>query len=102
MGRVARPATRRRAREQDTADRLRAKVYVLEGTLSTLIDDIEAWRDGRAQNDPVPRDGQLVCAEVARELVTELTERLKHAKTAAKRAKVKLWDPMKQLPKERR
>lgn len=95
------PPTRRRARDQDAADRLRAEVYVLEGTISTIIDDVEAWRDGKAKNDPVPLAGQLVCADVARELVDELTERLKAAKLVAKARKVELWDPM-GLPKERR
>lgn len=103
MRRTPKPATppaRRRARDQDSADRLRAEVYVLEGTISTIIDDVEAWRDGKAKNDPVPLAGQLVCADVARELVDELTERLKVAKLRATAQKVKLWDPM-GLPKER-
>lgn len=99
--RKAAPPTRRRARDEDAKDRLRALVYVLEGTISTIIDDVEAWRDGKAKNDPVPQAGQLVCADVARELVAELTQRLVAAKAQAAEQGVELWDEM-GLPEERR
>lgn len=91
----------RHAREAAAVDdALRAKIYVLEGTICTLLEDAQAWRDDKCPNDPPPRAGQLVCAGVASELAKELTERLKVAKAEAKRLGIKPWDEM-GIPRER-
>jgi hypothetical protein len=102
MPRATKTPDRRQARQADTDDALRAEVYVIEGMLSCLLDDIDAWVGDRVPNDPPPRPhGQQACAAFGRTLAKELTERLKVAKAEAKRRGVKPWDEM-GIPKEGR
>ena len=78
-----------------TPNQLRAEVYVLEATIATLHDDGAHYNSGKHLfNDPVPRDGQLACADYCYELCAELRQKLDQARAECARRGVEVWDPM--------